>query len=198
MQRRKRRSTQTSRKKTEQTPSLTGYYMQPTKSKSGRKRLLVFLSVIVLAAIAYYSYNMDFSLFGSGPATSDKSSATVTDAPEEIPAEPKELAAPFEHKIQIEILNGCGVNGVAKLFQTYLRDEGFDVVNTENYTLKGAVIWNVKESFLIDHIGVTEKAKTVAKSLNIPLSRIEHKESTTPIYDVSVVIGKDYKNLLPQ
>lgn len=113
-------------------------------------------------------------------------------------AQPVEQPAVSQHRIQIEILNGCGKNGVARVFQTYLRDQGFDVVNTDNYVEKGKVRWDVERSFVIDHIGVEERAKAVARSLGIEPERIEKSNNSHPIYDVSVVIGKDYKKLKTQ
>jgi hypothetical protein len=35
--------------------------------------------------------------------------------------------------IQVEVLNGCGVTGVADRFTDFLRSEKFDVVKTDNY-----------------------------------------------------------------
>jgi hypothetical protein len=105
---------------------------------------------------------------------------------------------PFKHKIQIEILNGCGKTGIAKIFQRYLRDQGFDVVNTENYVKDGKVFWKIEKSFVIDHIGVESQAKRVAKSLGIPVENVESRQNPNAIYDVSVVIGKDYKNLISE
>ena len=126
---------------------------------------------------------------------------TEQTSPAEVEAEPvkeEPQPAPFEHKIQIEILNGCGVNGIAKIFQSYLREQGFDVVNTENYSVNGKLTWNVEKTFIIDHIGVLERAKSVARTLGVSTDNIQSKQSQQPLYDVSVVIGKDYKSLLPQ
>jgi len=102
---------------------------------------------------------------------------------------------PLEENIQIEILNGCGVNGIAKIFQTYLRDQGFDVVNTDNYIVAGKRHWDLQESKIIDHIGNREQAEALARTLGIAFAKIEVKESEIAIYDMSVVIGKDYKKL---
>lgn len=109
---------------------------------------------------------------------------------------PAETApAPFQQKIQVEILNGCGFNGVAKIFQDYLRAQGFDVVNTENYMEDGKLRWDVQNSFVIDRVGQIDQAMAVARSLSIPRENVISKENPDAIYDVSVVIGKDFKNL---
>ena len=112
------------------------------------------------------------------------------------PVEEKPAAQPpFKRNIQAEILNGCGVNGVAKSFQDYLRNQGFDVVNTENYTENKKLRWDVEYSFIIDHVGNPEQARSIARSLNIPEDRVVEKNTPNPIYDISVVIGKDYRQL---
>ena len=103
--------------------------------------------------------------------------------------------APFEENIQVEVLNGCGFNGVAKTFQTYLRENGFDVVNTDNYFEDGKKRWDIKNSMVIDRIGQIEQAMAVARVLDIPSGRVFTRESDNSIYDVSVVIGKDFKSL---
>ena len=59
-------------------------------------------------------------------------------------------------KIQLEVLNGCGVSGVADKFSEILREEGFDVVNIGNYRS-----FNVENSLLISRSGDDEKAELV-------------------------------------
>jgi hypothetical protein len=116
---------------------------------------------------------------------------------DQTPAEPRdEVIAPFEENIQIEILNGCGVTGIAKVFQSFLRQNGFDVVNTENYVEEGKIRWDLPESMIIDHTGNTEQAKEVARVLRLSANKIVYRDDPTAIYDVSVVLGKDYKKLL--
>ena len=52
----------------------------------------------------------------------------------------KENVGVNKKPVQLEVLNGCGVNGVAEKFTDYLRADNFDVVNIGNY-----------RSFDIDH-----------------------------------------------
>lgn len=119
----------------------------------------------------------------------------TTSAEDVKPADQEISQPPFKRNVQVEILNGCGVNGVAKSFQIYLRAQGFDVVNTENYTENNKLRWDIEKSFLIDHTDNLEQARAVARSLNIPEDRVVTKNTPNPIYDVSVVIGKDYRQL---
>jgi hypothetical protein len=195
LRRRRRQATQIIRKKSVSSPPVTSYHSPIPKKRIGRKIFYTFLIIIILGTASYYLYNLTFS--GQTTPFDETVSETITDSititEDEVPE-----SAPFEHQIQIEILNGCGVNGVAKIFQSYLRQQGFDVVNTENYTVKGKVFWDVKQSFVIDQIGVAEQAKSVARSLGIPIEKVESRENPDAIYDVSVVIGNDYKSILPQ
>jgi hypothetical protein len=48
---------------------------------------------------------------------------------------------------------------------------------------------------IIHHLGDIDQAQDVAKSLGISNAKIISRENPTAIYDVSVVIGKDYKSL---
>lgn len=195
MRRRRRQSTQTIRKKTVQSPPFSSNYSSEKTGGIGRKIFYYFLTIIILAFIAYYLYN--FTSPDEQPGEADISQEIPTGSSEET-EEPPQIPAPFKHKIQIEILNGCGESGIAKIFQSKLREKGFDVVNTENYLEKGKVNWKVKNTFIIDQIGVSEQAKMVAKSLGIPLTNIESRKNPGSIYDVSVVIGKDYKKLISE
>jgi len=173
------------------------YHTQSTSGKKWKKIIYGFLTIIILGSISYYFYQ--WGLPGKSQTDKTSSSRETREAVIDTPETPvEESFAPLEHKIQIEILNGCGVNGVAKIFQSLLRDQGFDVVNTENYTVNGKLFWQVEESFVIDQIGVTEYAKTIAKALGIPADNIENRENPGAIYEVSVVIGKDYKKYVTQ
>ena len=41
--------------------------------------------------------------------------------------------------IQIEILNGCGVEGIAELFTNFLRANNYDVISIENAKDKSGI-----------------------------------------------------------
>lgn len=197
MRRRRRQSTQIIRKKTTQNPSSGLYNTKPPAGTKWKKILYGFFTIIILGLISYYFYQ--WGLPGQSQpeavALPEEMIETVVDTQE---TQAEEAITPLEHKIQIEILNGCGVDGVAKIFQSILREQGFDVVNTENYTLNGKLFWQVEKSFIIDQIGVAEYAKLVAKALGIPADNIENRENPAAIFEVSIVIGKDYKKYITQ
>lgn len=93
--------------------------------------------------------------------------------------------------IQVEVLNGCGVPGLAGRFTTVLRSNGFDVVSSGNFET-----FDITESLVIDRNGNMENARRVAHALGIPESRILQEISSHFYLDASVVIGSDYEYLI--
>jgi len=92
--------------------------------------------------------------------------------------------------VQLEVLNGCGVNGIADNFTDYLRAANFDVVNIGNYRS-----FDVDYSLLIDRTGNMENAIEIASKLGIGNNNIIQQVNKEYFLDVTLVIGKDYKQL---
>ena len=92
--------------------------------------------------------------------------------------------------IHVEVLNGCGADGVAGRVGEALRDLGFDVM-----TLGNAENFNYPETIVIDRVGNREFAQQVAEMLGTE-NRIQQ---ITPdpfrIEEVTVVVGRDYPHL---
>ena len=91
--------------------------------------------------------------------------------------------------IQVEVLNGCGVNGVGDGLTDILRAKGIDVVKTGNYRS-----FDIENTFIIDRLGKIETANRVADSLNLDKRFIITEKNKSYVLDLSIVIGKDYKN----
>lgn len=89
--------------------------------------------------------------------------------------------------IQIQVLNGCGVSGVASRFTSKLRRSGFDVVESGNFET-----FNVQKTFVIDRSGNLENARRVARALGIGDDQIIREVATGFYLDATVVIGFDY------
>ena len=107
----------------------------------------------------------------------------------------KSLAAElYEQKahpdVWVEILNGNGVSGVAAQFTEYLRDEGFDVMRTDN-----ASRFNYQQTVVIDRSDNPEKARAVAEALNIDTAEIQSEPDPSLHLDVTVILGRDYRQL---
>ncbi len=94
--------------------------------------------------------------------------------------------------IQAEVLNGCGVSGLADIFKDYLRSKKIDVVSTANYQN-----FDVLETFIVDRIGDKEKAYYVADLLGIKKKNVITRINRDYFLDMSIVIGKDYLQLKP-
>jgi hypothetical protein len=94
--------------------------------------------------------------------------------------------------IQLDVLNGCGVSGVAQKFTDYLRKRNFDVVQSSNYRT-----FDVEKSLVIDRTGDVPTAKKVANALGIDEKNILQQINPDYYLHVSVVIGRDYQKLKP-
>lgn len=94
--------------------------------------------------------------------------------------------------IQLDVLNGCGVAGVAQKFTDFLRKRNYDVVQSSNYKT-----FDVQESIVIDRLGDLEAARRVAYALGVDEKNVVQLINTDYYLNVSVVIGHDYKKLKP-
>ena len=92
--------------------------------------------------------------------------------------------------IQLEVLNGCGVSGMATRYTDKIREFGFDVVETGNFDH-----FNVGNSFILSRSGSIENAYRVAKAIGVDRDRVIVEESPDFYLDVTLVIGADYENL---
>ena len=94
--------------------------------------------------------------------------------------------------VQVEVLNGCGVSGIADKITDYLRKHNFDVVQTGNYTS-----FNMDKSLVIDRTGNKVNAEKVAAALGIDRKNIVQQINNDYLLDCSIVIGRDYFQLKP-
>lgn len=92
--------------------------------------------------------------------------------------------------IQIEVLNGCGIPGIATRFTEKIREYGFDVVETGNFDT-----FDVSESFIISRSGSVDNALRVANAIGIPETKILREASPDFYLDVTLVIGSDFETL---
>ena len=92
--------------------------------------------------------------------------------------------------IQLEVLNGCGVPGLANEFTSVLRKNGFDVVETGNFKN-----FDMQNTVVIARTFDTENAKRVASALGIAEEHVFIEASEDFYLDATVVIGSDYESL---
>lgn len=103
-----------------------------------------------------------------------------------------EIKNVLKHKnnMQIEVLNGCGVDGIADMFTDSLRKKNIDVVNTGNYRS-----YNIDNSIVIDRTGNIYNAEYVAKVIGIDNKQVIQQKNKNYYLDITLIIGKDYKQL---
>jgi hypothetical protein len=94
------------------------------------------------------------------------------------------VTAPRGVRIKVQVLNGSGVTGLAARATRYLRDRGFDVVESGNYSEK------LDSTLVLDRGGKGEWARLVARALGVPL--VETRPDSTRLVDVTVVLGSDW------
>ena len=93
--------------------------------------------------------------------------------------------------IRVEVLNGCGVDGIAGKLREYLIARNFDVVDFKNYSS-----YKVPQTLIIDRTNMEEQnARKVAEAIGVSRNYVFPQISPLRKLDVTVIIGSDYKNL---
>lgn len=136
--------------------------------------------IIFLILVAYFG----FSLINNS-IKSDKSVKEITDTTKAITNQPN-------LSIQLDVQNGTGENGIASEFTEYLRNNNIDVVEMGNYKSQ-----DIEKTIIIDRSGDRNKSKKVAFTLGVNERNIIQQINNSLFLDVTVVIGKDYKDLKP-
>ncbi len=148
---------------------------KPVKVKDSAVNLFYNIAIFVLSAIVLF---MIYSLGSKMLNGKERSSAGEEQMPSAI--------------IQMEVLNGCGIPGVADRFTDFLRNNKFDVVNMGNYKS-----FDIDETLVVDRSGNMANAKKVAKALGIKEANVIQQVNKDYFLDVSLIIGKDYIKLNP-
>ena len=94
--------------------------------------------------------------------------------------------------LQINVLNGCGINGVGTTMTKFSRKFGYDVVEMGNYKS-----FDVEQSIIIDRSGKMNEALELASLIGIQKKNVVQQFSNDQMVSASIVIGKDYKSLKP-
>lgn len=149
--------------------------MAKTALNDSQKNLLLnsaigFLSVLLLILIIALATRLIFPRIVSERAAQDP--------------------ALISEVIQIEVLNGAGIPGLATRFTSSLRQFGFDVVETGNFDH-----FNVTNTLVISRNGEMENARRVARAIGISEQFILREESPDFYLDVTLVIGADFESL---
>ena len=95
-------------------------------------------------------------------------------------------------RIQVEVLNGCGVSGIADKLTDYLRINYIDVVNLGNYRS-----FEIENSIIICRNDKIINAEKVAPLVGLDENSIIQQTNPDYLLDVTFILGKDYRNLIP-
>lgn len=95
-------------------------------------------------------------------------------------------------RIQVEVLNGCGVSGAAYKLTDYLRENYIDVVNLGNYRS-----FEIENSIIIGRNERIKNAEKVAALVGLDENSIIQQINSDYLLDVTFILGKDYRNLIP-
>jgi LytR cell envelope-related transcriptional attenuator len=151
----------------------------PSKKQSTKpngKTTNIFLNIIIVLLAGLIIF-MSYSLF-----TKIKALSSGDDI-----AEPKPSKI-----IQLEVLNGCGIGGVADKITSYLRQNNFDVVQVGNYRS-----FDIDNTLVVDRTGKKINALKVAEALGIDPKNVIEQINDDYFLDVSLIIGRDFNHLKP-
>ena len=100
-------------------------------------------------------------------------------------------------KADVEILNGCGEEGVAKLYTNFLRDLNYDVVSIENAKDKyGKNNFDHEYSkIIINKKNKLRAAYEMSLKIGIDKENINKNYDSEYTWDLVLIIGKDYNKL---
>ena len=168
----------TSRKQSSQRNSPKQNYSRPKKGRlKDRFQTSAIWGLILINIVLIVSLISNF--FASPNDTPVSSNLLSEKAPEQVEI------------ITVEVLNACGVQGLANEITQYLRNQNFDVVNVGNY--EGGYL---EQTLVLDRVSSDNVyAKKVAKVVGVPSNQIASKPDDSLQLMVSVIIGNDYKKL---
>lgn len=90
--------------------------------------------------------------------------------------------------IKIEVLNGCGVQGLARKWADHLHAAGFDPVNVTNFDHG-----DIPRTMIIDRLSnARSNGLAIARALGLPEDYVSYQTSDQRMVAVTVIIGHDY------
>ncbi len=145
--------------------------------------LILALSALVVAFIwSFWSRHLNNQVVAE----------EIARLPAPLPATlPETLSAAKKYPhIKVEILNGCGVSGLAAEFKSLLRAQSFDVQQTGN-----APNFNYDTSQIIARSDNIAAAYTLAEELGLDRKVVRIEKDPTLRVDVTLILGKDYRKI---
>ena len=165
--------------------SLKKRHIRRKSKKNNLKRLIsnLIIGILAVLVIGFLTSGINQVFFNSGiDADYPDLSTLITKTKYE-----KKTG----HKIQVEIWNGCGIPNLARMYTDFLRDKGLDVLDSKN-----ADHFNYLETKILHHRGDINRALVLADILKIDKSNIIDDKNENLFYDLTLIIGKNYPDLL--
>ena len=100
------------------------------------------------------------------------------------PGEPEPEPVPIPPP-EAEVLNGCGVGGIASQMTDYLREHDIDVLTTDN-----ADNSQYAETIIIERDSLARHGKTISDLTGI--RNITYDYTSESLVNVTIILGKDY------
>ena len=99
--------------------------------------------------------------------------------------------------LQVEVMNGCGVRGIADRFTNFLRMKGIDVVRSGNYeeVEYGKPNFNVDRTVIIDRRGRVKNSVQIAQIMGLGEDRVIQQVNEAYLIDATIVLGRDFRQL---
>jgi len=156
---------------------------QPLQKQSTKKKIdvqkWIFNFAIVCIAVVIFTFMISSTKrFSSNPTKIDLSNPGV------VPQMPK-----YEN-IYLEVLNGCGIPGMAGKYTDYLRKMGFDVLTTGN-----AKEMNYPETFIMVRDTSETSLAPLLEAMTFTKERIEYNPSMDDYVNYRIILGKDCNRL---
>lgn len=92
--------------------------------------------------------------------------------------------------VQVRVLNGTQIEGLAQKLTDYLRTKNFDVVVQGNYSTR-----NVERTFIIIHTDDKKVLRRLKRILRINPDQVVIENRDFELTDITIVIGEDYQKL---
>jgi len=100
-------------------------------------------------------------------------------------------SAPIVDPVKVQVLNGCGVSGIANEFSEFLQRKRYDIIEVGN-----APTWDYENTVIINrerrdkkYIDKFRELIGIPKELVYPIKNDENES------DVTLIIGSDYESL---
>ncbi|MEJ2053117.1 MAG: protein kinase [Calditrichaceae bacterium] len=110
-----------------------------------------------------------------------------------------ELNELFDHAeklpIRIEILNGDGRAAIANTLSKFLKNNGFKVVNTDNYRVNGMVNWQVANTEFLGSLPDNERIGNLESMLNLNYEQKKLGRKQFKSANLLIILGHDYDKI---